>query len=490
VVTEFRKKLPNQPSPIVAKVVFFCSEYCINQVTKWLSHWYTLKKKEQNDEDEIDDEDRTRKDAALECLSALFGCRVSGSLEDFLSTATSDKDPKVLGKLKSWTHQILEMFIKDGETSMQFESTTHPDMREKLRPFRGTAQNAKYDGKPLRFSPWPFVEVIRYHLENAILEQGNCIADVPGANDINAYRITIANEYLQSCDMTMVVGDIKRVLSDASFRQHYINGHHRRYHGSLILCATRSDDQNDDGGSSLQLDPEAESQLAPIEEQIESIKSELKDIGDQIDRNRAAIKRSRQSDERESPDDEIIEPNTAARTPEELKEENKALKARQKEISGLLPALEKQRWDARNAFRTRHCTRCMDEKYRADTGDDGGAVCFGISNRMFMRHVRGYNLKNPDKCPSMSLEATQIPALCSYIYGLPSQGKTAALEHFVRSKIHTYLDLIQMSCSKSTEARVNHVIKIIDHAITVCRLVYSSGNFTDVRSNWSLRSIL
>jgi hypothetical protein len=385
-------------------VVFFSIEYCLNHVNKWFTHWYSLKQK---DEDEIDDTDRARKDAALECLGALFADRVTDEpLEDYLSTAASVDEIKIRKKLERWTGDIYEKFVKDGKNSLQFESTTHTDMRETLRPFRSTAQSAKYQGKPLRFSPWPFVEIIRYHLENAILEQGNCLADVPGANDVNVYRVAIARDYLQTCEMTMVIGNIKRILSDASFREHYLDGHHRRYHGSLILCATYSDDQNDDGGSNLQLDPEAEAKLSPINEGIEALRTEVSEIDDHLERNKAAIKRIQRGSESESDEVESMEPNTANRTPEELKEENKSLKARKKDIASLLPGLEKQRWDVLHECRSRSIARKLDQKYRADTGDDGGAVVFCLSNRMFMRHVRGYDRKNPDKCPSMSLEAT------------------------------------------------------------------------------------
>ena len=55
------------------------------------------------------------------------------------------------------------------------------------------------------------------------------------------FRATTANTYLQQCEMTIVVADIKRATSDAGFRQHYLDAHSRRHHGSVILVATRAD---------------------------------------------------------------------------------------------------------------------------------------------------------------------------------------------------------------------------------------------------------
>ena len=89
---------------------------------------------------------------------------------------------------------------------------------------------------------------------------------------------------------------------------------------------------------------------------------------------------------------------------------------------------------------------------------------------MFMRHHGGYNAKVPEKTSTMSLEDTQVPAACAYLYGIPSQGKTAILEHFVVFTIPALLDLVQLSCSKSTEATVNYVLKIVDRAIKACKL--------------------
>jgi len=126
-----------------------------------------------------------------------------------------------------------------------------------------------------------------------------------------------------------------------------------------------------------------------------------------------------------------------------------------------------RRKDVRIACRNRRVAKGMNNMYSQNTGDDAGAASFCVSNRMYMRYRRGYNTTNPDKAPTMKLEATQIPAACTYIYGIPSQGRTAALEHFVLFKVPMLLSIIKMSCSRSTEARVKHVTAIIDCTIQV-----------------------
>jgi hypothetical protein len=94
-------------------------------------------------------------------------------------------------------------------------------------------------------------------------------------------------------------------------------------------------------------------------------------------------------------------------------------------------------------------------------GDDAHVPVYCVSNRMYMRHLRGYDYDNADSVPTMSIEDTQIPALCSLIYSLPSKGRTATLSHFTTNSMQTLLNVIQMSCSTTTKARVDHLTAIV-----------------------------
>ncbi|RYN25087.1 hypothetical protein AA0117_g5211 [Alternaria alternata] len=372
VVTEFRQKtLSTNIGAVQAEVQFYCLEYCIDLVTDWVKVWLTTRQRLIEDEDSVADEDRARKDAALECLEHLFASRVAPeSVEDFMSSSKALKGNLVLEKFLQWTVDIHSMFVPDGELSVPFESSTHNDMREQLRPFRMRALNARYKGKVLQFSPWPFVEIIRYYVDSPLVQDSVCLADVPGTKDINMYRVTAATAYLQQCEMTIVVVDIKRATSDQSFRQHYLDAHSRRHHGSVILLATRADELNDDGGSTLQLDPVAEENIAPIEEKLADLTSELQAIEDEIEANKHHMKRLKSSVHLGSATVEQRSQHDA------LKAANKVLASRKKTTMPLVASLEKGRKD--------------------------------------------------------------VPML---------------------------LSIVQMSCSKSTEARIEHITKIIDKTI-------------------------
>jgi hypothetical protein len=123
-----------------------------------------------------------------------------------------------------------------------------------------------------------------------------------------------------------------------------------------------------------------------------------------------------------------------------------------------------RRKDALIASRNKQVANSIGENYRKDTGDDAGATTYCVSNRMYMRHIRGYDKTDQSKVPSMTLEDTQIPALCSHIYALPSKGKTADLDHWARVSIPMLFSIMQTSCSTTTIARVNHLVSIIRKA--------------------------
>lgn len=134
------------------------------------------------------------------------------------------------------------------------------------------------------------------------------------------------------------------------------------------------------------------------------------------------------------------------------------------DLTSTEPANVLRRKDVRIACRSKQVARAIAQNYRLDTGDDAHVPVFCVSNRMYMRHLRGYDKDNEPSVPTMTLEESQIPALCSLIYSLPCKGRTASLDHFVKVSVQTLLSVIQMSCSTTTLARVNHLTAIVQRA--------------------------
>ncbi|KAI4944142.1 hypothetical protein J4E91_008997 [Alternaria rosae] len=437
VITEFQQAPPSQTKSFAAKVEFFDVTICIKMVTDLFTQWYNVKQKQRQDADDLDDDDLDQIKTARDCLQLLFADRLEyGTIEKFLSTATSAKDQKVIKQLTIWTTKMHQDFIEPGQTSVCFESSTPENLIEMFHPFTKEVTNASFHGKPLTCSPWPFVKIVRVFLKSPILQQNVIIADVPGGADVNYFRRDTADRYLQSCQMTIVVAKIDRITNDLSFRQKYVDAFRRRRSGSVILVGTKSDILNSEINSTLRLDIAAEDQLASIANKVTEIEDDIQNIDKTIRQN-------------------INDHNSKV---------NKPLKMRKKKLTSRKSDLAKQRKDILIVARNKEVTVAMGENYREDTGDDAIAAIYCVSNLMYMRHLRGYDKTDQLSVPTMTLDQTQIPALCSHVYTLSSRGRTSDLDHFVRVTVPTLLNIVQMSVSTTTLARVNHLTGIIQIA--------------------------
>jgi hypothetical protein len=138
-----------------------------------------------------------------------------------------------------------------------------------------------------------------------------------------------------------------------------------------------------------------------------------------------------------------------------------------------------RRKDILIAARNKQVAASLGENYREDTGDDAGAAMYCVSNLMYMRHLRGYDKTDELTVPTMTLDQTQIPALCSHVYTLSSRGRTSDLDHFVRVTVPTMLNIVQMSVSTTTLARMNHLTGVIQTARSVCTSFFVSPTTKD-----------
>jgi hypothetical protein len=135
---------------------------CRKLVADLFTQWFNVKQKQRQNPDDVDDEDLSHMSTARDCLKQLFSDRLGyESAEAFMGTATSAKDPKVLKQLMTWTTEIHRMFIEEGQTSVHFTSATPEDLTEQYHPFTRECPNASFRGRPLRFTPWPLVQIVR-----------------------------------------------------------------------------------------------------------------------------------------------------------------------------------------------------------------------------------------------------------------------------------------------------------------------------------------
>jgi hypothetical protein len=131
-------------------------------VTDLFTQWYAVKQKQRQNPDDIDDEDLNQMKTARDCLQQMFADRLGHeSIETFMATATSAADAKVVNQLSKWTIDIHQKFVPEGETSVNFGSSTPEDLIEHYHPFTREVPNASFRGEPLRFTPWPLVKIVQ-----------------------------------------------------------------------------------------------------------------------------------------------------------------------------------------------------------------------------------------------------------------------------------------------------------------------------------------
>lgn len=113
--------------------------------------------------------------------------------------------------------------IKVLGTNKNIDATNAVEMTEKLRRYVETQEksesSADFDG---RFSAnalygmeyWPLVQKVRIFVKAPALRTGVVLADLPGVEDVNSARSSIAIDYLPKCASIWVVSPIKRAIDD------------------------------------------------------------------------------------------------------------------------------------------------------------------------------------------------------------------------------------------------------------------------------------
>jgi hypothetical protein len=212
--------------------------------------------------DEIDSENAA---TAHECFQELFsaypGFADDDAAESFLRTTKTPNDPLVLNKLLKYIRNILRMFVSDGESTLTLGSNTAEGLVEKFLPFTRKVRFGFFNGTDLNFSPWPLVRLVWVKLSSPILSQGIILADLPGASDVNRFRVDAANRYMQTCDITIVFAKIDRPERSLYLEKQYMDAYCRRRSESVIIVLTRSDDLNTNGKTNIDSESHDEERL-------------------------------------------------------------------------------------------------------------------------------------------------------------------------------------------------------------------------------------
>ncbi|KAH3943084.1 hypothetical protein HBI56_100790 [Parastagonospora nodorum] len=204
------------------------------------------------DEDDMGATDAVKpaRDAFLALFSDIKQFANEETLDDFLGQATSIDDPKILSKLLKWgkerydkLYQILAM-----QRGRAFEAQTPDDLGEIMRPYLQTATDPCFEGHEnlgLKNSVWPFVKFGRVSLNHPLLDH-IIIADLASHNDCNRQRVRLTQNYIKTCQVAVMVDEVKRAGDNEPFKQSIFEVWRRRRGDSVVVVLTHTDDIGDD----------------------------------------------------------------------------------------------------------------------------------------------------------------------------------------------------------------------------------------------------
>ncbi|KAF2651015.1 hypothetical protein K491DRAFT_782176 [Lophiostoma macrostomum CBS 122681] len=451
VVTEYSQASPTQSTPFEGEVEFFSRELGLKMTAQLAAMGIQCLIKQRTCPNEIDYGEVENANTARECLQDLFAAHPefgsAETAEEFLSSATSESDPKIMSKIYKWTNEILNYFVKGKEHTVTLRASISAQLYEKYQFFTKKVDFASYNGHPIAFSPWPLT----------LMKQGVRLADCPGYSDINRFRVEATKRYLQACDLTIVVANIDRPLTNIEFKRQYMEAFPRRRSGSVMMVITKSDNLNTENKTYIEFSPADKEHMDTIEQTIGDLDVLIRETKGEVQKKKALLKQ--RSNEKEGPsqrEETDIKKGRAIRNT--IRKTIRKLDVKISKMQKRRKALEQESLRVRIVARNKKVAHAVRQNYRLDTGDEARAPVFCISNRVYRKHREGYQIS---EAPCMSLDESQAPPMRSFVYALPAMGKFATLDHYCGNSVHTLLSMIQMSCSTTTIARKEHLISIV-----------------------------
>ncbi|KAK6509059.1 hypothetical protein TWF481_003823 [Arthrobotrys musiformis] len=213
---------------------------------------------------------------------------------------------------------------------------------------------------------WPLIKVVKIYLDAPVLETGAVLVDLPGLQDNNPARTSVAKNYLQKADKIIIVARLNRILTNdtatALARMGYAKQMEFDGRKSITIVGTCCDqfDAND-----------AQNEFAAIDGFSETY-TELE----------GKAKKPRQQEL------QTLKPNERKLRMEEYK------------------AAKRQLEDFCDSFRDRYVTACVTETYSKLLGEGTEIKCFLVA-------AKQYQDLNPDS-EDILWEKTQIPQLREY----------------------------------------------------------------------------
>lgn len=410
-----------QKTTFLAEVTFFNRKERRELLTEYLAAYYDATHEGAEIKDEPEEGPQSQEDVAtnleickevVDTFFSLFGgqreCRTKRDVRDYLDSARSREDERVLGQLQVWCDELIAKATGDG-AFVTISASSVDELSQKLEDFTSLAED---DSGELAVSLTPIVSLITYYFDNPLTRLGIVFLDTPGTTDRNRARRKSAQTYRKTRTHFAVLSDESRAKDDGGIAKE-VKTLSKGCAGRPLVVITRSDSINDKTmPSGSRKDKDTAFQL---KKSFERIKNALNAVD--------------------------IEKSDAIR-----KEDSRRLGALLLERTKLEVRLKLAK-NAEVAHRIRMRSE-SNKKVIADKlrGFYTAADIFSISNLEYAKHMSGYNAEST---PVLTLEQTNIPALRSVISAFPNEARLNEIKHQQERNLVTLLHRIRLYTEES-----------------------------------------
>ncbi|KAL1640220.1 hypothetical protein SLS58_007171 [Diplodia intermedia] len=427
VVQEFRKPRDNQKNACEAEIFFLTPSARFAILKEWLRDIYIYA---HSDAEAGDDDFENYEQAASTAIEGLYSlfcdhdeCQSPEAVQKFISTAKGQNDDGVLSKLKGWTEELLGN-LQTSAAKVEISDTSPDLIQHKIARFLQHEVSYSSSGccNP---SPWPFVKLVKTYFDSPILSQDIVLVDLPGTSDTNQTRVRASVQYLNDVDFIGVVAKVDRVETDADTHKYLIDAFRRKRGASVLMVATGSDSVNIRPTQLSKRISTADAvdaaNLTTLKEQLDMSDLELKNITKELHAARARRDRD---------------------ALEDLSEQKGKL-----ELSEYCVTM-----------RNTKVSRNVKQKYSELTKDPVPLPMFCVSNSEYTTHALGYDRKYP---PKMGVDATGVPELRAFLYGLPAVRKFRVFDHHRKTVLPSLLNNLELTCSQTKLMRRDELQRIL-----------------------------
>ncbi|KAI7195678.1 hypothetical protein KC363_g1356 [Hortaea werneckii] len=423
-VTHLYKGLvPGQTMPFRAVVKFFSRQERRYILADLIAAYYRASHVDEDSDSVIfgstqngsEEEDLNIRTDVANAFTSLFcdhpQCKDSSAVKQFLDSATSEDDPRILNQICDWADRAIRQ-VAGLTCDVVIEASTGGEMLKKLEPYSIYVEDD--DGFEAR-SLWPLVSIITVHFDDPITRLGIVFMDVPGSTDTSrTRRMSVAKHKLLRTHV-LIVTDAARAKDDPTVAKE-VKSMRNRGSGRVVVISPRSDVIGD-------------STIPPgtrrDKETVELLRKKVSQLEKEV--NALDIKLC-------SADED---------------EEHRLLKEK-RELDVRLKHAQNREKAHRIHMRSESNRQALQQKLEDVLKPQVQVPVFSISNLEYARHLKGFHAKN---APILSVEETMIPKLRRTIFAFPNEARLNEAKFIHHQAIPRLLERLNLYSSRTAVDR-------------------------------------